>query len=85
MRGHLLLQYVYILMFGSMNSSEEIQRVLAAGADDYLIQPYNPVQFRSRVLVGIRWLNYIDSLIVHVRRGEKVTALGPTSLVVQAN
>jgi hypothetical protein len=27
-----------------------------------LIKPHHPFQLRSRILVGMRWLNYIDSL-----------------------
>jgi hypothetical protein len=30
--------------------------------DDYLLKPFNPIQLRSRALVGLRWLSYLDSL-----------------------
>jgi hypothetical protein len=30
--------------------------------DDYLIKPHNPFQIRSRALVAMRWLTYIDSI-----------------------
>jgi hypothetical protein len=30
--------------------------------DDYLVYPHNSFQIRSRVLVGLRWLTYIDSI-----------------------
>jgi hypothetical protein len=36
--------------------------ILAAGVDDYLAKPLTPLQARTRVLVGKRWLAYIDSL-----------------------
>ena len=39
-----------------------MKEALAAGADDYLARPYNRLQLRSRALVGMRWLNYVDSL-----------------------
>jgi len=32
------------------------------GVGDYLVLPHNRFQLRSRALVGMRWLNYIDSL-----------------------
>ena len=54
--------YVYVLMRSRKEKLEEIQSGLAAGVDDYLIKPHNPFQIRSRVLVGMRWLTYIDSI-----------------------
>jgi hypothetical protein len=45
-----------------MNNLKQIKEALAVGADDYLVRPHNPFQLRSRALVGMRWLNYIDSL-----------------------
>ena len=54
--------YVYVLMRSVMGQLAEIKEGLNHGVDDYLIIPYNPFQIRSRVLVGMRWLTYIDSL-----------------------
>lgn len=56
------LPYVYVVMLSAMNRLNEIKEGLGAGVDDYLIKPYNQFQARSRVLVGMRWLTYIDSL-----------------------
>jgi DNA-binding response OmpR family regulator len=61
-RQHHMLPYVYIVVLSIMNRLQEIKEGLAAGADDYLLKPHNPFQLRSRILVGMRWLNYIDSL-----------------------
>jgi DNA-binding response OmpR family regulator len=61
-RLHHTLPYTYILMRSSMERIEEIEEALAAGADDYIIKPHNPFQMRTRVLVGLRWVAYIDSL-----------------------
>ncbi|MBN2508279.1 MAG: response regulator transcription factor [Verrucomicrobia bacterium] len=61
-RRHHMLPYVYIVMLSVMNRLREIKEGLAAGVDDYLVKPHNPAQLRSRILVGMRWLNYIDSL-----------------------
>lgn len=61
-RQHHLLPYVYIVALSVRNSLMEIKEGLAVGVDDYLIKPHNPFQLRSRILVGMRWLNYIDSL-----------------------
>ncbi len=61
-RKDFLLPYVYVVMLSTMKRLDEIKQGLAAGVDDYLIKPPNPLQIRSRVLVGKRWLAYIDSL-----------------------
>jgi len=59
-RKHFVLPYCFIVILSTMNRIKEIQEGLAAGVDDYLIRPYNPFQLRSRILVGLRWLTYID-------------------------
>jgi PleD family two-component response regulator len=59
--------YVYILLRSVEEQLAEIEKALAAGVDDYIIKPPNPVQIRARVMVGLRWLAYLDSL--HSRLG----------------
>jgi len=61
-RRDFLLPYCFVVVLSAMNRIKEIEEGLAAGVDDYLIKPYNQFQLRSRILVGLRWLNYIDSL-----------------------
>lgn len=61
-RRHFLLPYVFIVMLSSMAKPEEIEEGLASGVDDYLIKPPNPRQLRTRVLVGSRWLQFLDKL-----------------------
>jgi DNA-binding response OmpR family regulator len=61
-RHHHYLPYVYVLMLSVLSRFAEIQEGLIAGVDDYLIKPLNPTQIRARVLVGMRWLTYIDSV-----------------------
>lgn len=56
------MPYVYFLMRSRMGQLQEIREGLELGVDDYLIYPHNPFQIRSRVLVGFRWLTYIDSV-----------------------
>jgi hypothetical protein len=41
---------------------EEIEEALDAGANDYSIKSVNPLHVRTRVLVGMHWLAYIDSI-----------------------
>jgi DNA-binding response OmpR family regulator len=61
-RKHYQLPYVYVLMRSAMGQLDEIKTGLDAGVDDYVIRPHNPFQIRSRVLVAMRWLTYIDSI-----------------------
>ena len=61
-RQHYLTPYVYTVILSTMNNLKQIKEALAVGADDYLVRPNNPFQLRSRALVAMRWLNYIDSL-----------------------
>ncbi len=57
-----LTPYVYSVVLSALGSVKDMKEALAVGVDDYLVRPHNKLQLRSRVLVGIRWLNYIDSL-----------------------
>lgn len=61
-RKHHLMPYVYTVILSTLNNLKEMKEALAVGVDDYLVRPHNPFQLRSRALVGMRWLNYIDSL-----------------------
>ncbi len=61
-RKHYQLPYIYVMMRSVESQLEEIRAGLAAGVDDYLVKPHNPFQIRSRVLVALRWLTYIDSI-----------------------
>lgn len=69
-RKHFLTPYVYTAVLSTMNNLRQIKEALAVGVDDYLVRPINPFQLRSRTLVGMRWLNYIDSLY-EVKGGKK--------------
>jgi DNA-binding response OmpR family regulator len=61
-RKDFLMPYCYVILRSAMNHLPDIEEGLAAGADDYLIKPHNPIELRARILVGLRWLAYIDSL-----------------------
>jgi DNA-binding response OmpR family regulator len=67
------LPYVYVLMRSNMSQLKEIQEGLRAGVDGYLVKPHNAFQIRSQVLVGLRWLTYIDSITI----GAKTVASEP--------
>jgi DNA-binding response OmpR family regulator len=61
-RQDYLLPYVYIYIISRRNQMAEIVEALDAGANDYSSKPVGTLQVRARVLVGLRWLAYIDSL-----------------------
>jgi len=61
-RANFQIPYVYVLMRSFMSQIDDIREGLNLGIDDYLVIPHNPFQIRSRVLVGMRWLTYIDSI-----------------------
>jgi PleD family two-component response regulator len=61
-RQDYLLPYVYIYILSNRREKAEIEEALDAGANDYSIKPVSPFQIRTRVLVGLRWLAYIDSI-----------------------
>ena len=61
-REHHALPYTYILLQSVMNQLHDIKDGIDAGADDYLIKPHNPFELRARLLVAMRWVDYIDSL-----------------------
>jgi DNA-binding response OmpR family regulator len=56
--------YVYIYIISRHHEMQEIEEALEAGANDYSIKPVNPLHIRTRVLVGMHWLTYIDSLTI---------------------
>ncbi|HVY70080.1 MAG TPA: response regulator [Verrucomicrobiae bacterium] len=61
-RRDFMMPYCYVVMLSSLSRLSEIQDGLDAGVDDYLTKPTNPFQIRSRILVGLRWLQYIDKI-----------------------
>ena len=62
LRENYQLPYVYVLMRSRLCQLKEIKEALSAGVDDYLVYPHDMFNIRSRVLVGMRWLTYIDSI-----------------------
>ena len=47
----------YILLMTSNNSREDLLKVILAGADDYLLKPFEPLDLKIRLRTGIRILN----------------------------
>ncbi len=55
--------YVYVLLLTVRNRSEDVVEGLHAGADDYLVKPFNAEELRARVGVGFRILKLQNELL----------------------
>jgi two-component system sensor histidine kinase/response regulator len=49
--------YIYIILLTSKNAQADILSGLDAGADDYLVKPFNPSELLARLNTGVRILN----------------------------
>jgi DNA-binding response OmpR family regulator len=52
----------YIIMLTTRNESNDIVKALLAGADDYLVKPFDPEELHARVEVGRRMIYLQDRL-----------------------
>ena len=65
---------LYIVMVTSAGSSNEVAEGLEAGADDYVVKPFNRAELRARAHVGIRMLTLQESLAKRVTELEAALA-----------
>ncbi len=72
-RRELPLANMYLMLLTSLESRSDIVAGLDAGADDYLVKPFDPGELRARVNVGVRVLTLQERLADHV--GELQDAL----------
>ncbi len=61
---------VYILLLTSRSGKEQVVEGLSAGADDYLIKPFDPDELHARIRVGIRILELQATLSARVTQLE---------------
>ena len=54
--------YVYIVLLTGKDLKEEVVAGLESGADDYLTKPFNALELRERLKVGLRILNLENKL-----------------------
>lgn len=66
-RGEMPLANMYLMLLTSLESKERVIAGLEAGADDYLIKPFDPEELRARVNVGVRVLALQERLAERVK------------------
>lgn len=64
------LASLYLLLLTAKGSQEDIVAGLEAGADDYLVKPFDPAELKARVGVGCRVVELQQSLANRVRELE---------------
>jgi DNA-binding response OmpR family regulator len=64
------LNGAYIILLTSRSAKEDVVRGLEAGADDYVIKPFDNSELRARIQVGARVINLQSALAERVRELE---------------
>ena len=55
--------YIYLLLLTSRDQKQDVVEGMEAGADDYLIKPFDPQELRARIHAGERIIGLEDRLI----------------------
>ena len=69
-RVHPRLRSPYILILTAKGSREDVIKGLEAGADDYVVKPFDRTELRARVQVGVRIIQLQHDLANRVRELE---------------
>jgi sigma-B regulation protein RsbU (phosphoserine phosphatase) len=67
-------ELVYVILLTSRGDIEDIATGLAAGANDYIAKPFDPVELEARVRVGERMVKLQRSLAARVSELEEAVA-----------
>jgi response regulator RpfG family c-di-GMP phosphodiesterase len=65
---------MYVILLTSRDSSADIIVGLEAGADEYLVKPFDPNELRARVQTGVRILNLQQRLVQKIGALEEALA-----------
>ena len=65
---------MYVILLTSRDSSADIVVGLEAGADEYLVKPFDPNELRARVHTGVRVLHLQQRLVQKIEALEEALA-----------
>ncbi|MFQ5480467.1 MAG: diguanylate cyclase [Thermodesulfobacteriota bacterium] len=57
-------EYTYVVLLTSNSSHEDIVEGMKAGADDYIVKPFNRSELEARVKAGLRIINLQSELLL---------------------
>jgi DNA-binding response OmpR family regulator len=57
---------IYVIVLTAHGAKENIIEGLRAGADDYLVKPFDPEELHARILVGLRAMTSQETLAARV-------------------
>src|ERR1035438_10431513 len=55
--------YVYVILLTSKEGRQNMLQAMQAGADDYLVKPFDELELKARLLVGKRILDLQEELV----------------------
>jgi two-component system cell cycle response regulator len=80
-RGHQPPMQMYVILLTGRDSREDVIAGLNAGADDYIIKPFDPEELRARVQVGMRVVTLQNRLAARISELQEAR----DQLTLQAN
>jgi len=63
-------RYTYIILLTGKNAKEDVLEGLEAGADDYIVKPFDPNELRVRIRAGARIINLQEQLFSSLKLSE---------------
>ena len=71
---------LYVILLTARGGKENLIEGLAAGADDYLVKPFDKEELQARILVGLRVMAMQSALAVGSRRSKHTARPDATCL-----
>ncbi len=78
LRNHPRLAELPVVVLTALDSDEDIERMFARGADDYVHKPFRPAELVARLRVQMRVRDYVDQLSRRERDQQTVLELTQT-------